>query len=672
MNPKTHRTFHTGFTGNRFVLAALVCAFFVGETRSSDRFGFEYNEAEPWTDAKHDLLLARLASIGAGCDINVNALAGGWQGMQPGPDRKIDFTVTDRIVGLFGKYRFSLTWNLFPNAAWAFPHKPACRPDTVLGVPLYAKHCAPEPGFESQWSGYVKAVVERYDGDGLDDMPGLRVPVLFYVMTGEIRFGKTGNGDGEQGPFWYDSIEALLRLHRITLEAIREADPDGSTRLVSSGGVLFDLFADFPDYPAFEPVPGSALDHRLEGANFRASRYKAGWDSLAKMLDGFGNDSGGVECDFVGWHPHFSWRVTDQEFAWIRAHAGGKPIYIDDMWTNLFPVGYAAVPGEAQFTANRPPNRDWVMSLHGDFPNVLFASNDPYGELFAKLNASDPAVLAWYHARGSMQLVKSAVAAFGEGAEHVSFSGTNDMKLLGLFRGWELGWLNLLGTQDEGYAVKPQFLACGQVIEKLSDFTEVRRVSAGADPRTRVYRFDRPRGPVWVCWSETGGPPPALDYGVCTGEAVRIATGADRLKRTFVITDTSGRAADSAADTLDTDDGSIAMILGYAPFFLEPVEAANAVRHAPDSAPTRFALEQNHPNPFNSSTVIRFLVKDPCRVRLKVFDATGREIAILTDGPFPSGSHDIRFRADGYSSGVYFYRIEIGGYKETKKMVLLD
>ncbi|MBI4468945.1 MAG: hypothetical protein HY650_06465 [Acidobacteria bacterium] len=127
------------------------------------------------------------------------------------------------------------------------------------------------------------------------------------------------------------------------------------------------------------------------------------------------------------------------------------------MWSNLFPLGYAAIPGEAQFTASRTPNRAWVQAIHGDFPNPLFTTQDPYGELFQKLNGGNRAVLDWYYAHGARQLVKSFVTAFGEGAERASFSGTNDSPLLGSFRGWELGWLNLLGTLQEGYPEKPQY-----------------------------------------------------------------------------------------------------------------------------------------------------------------------------------------------------------------------
>lgn len=172
------------------------------------------------------------------------------------------------------------------------------------------------------------------------------------------------------------------------------------------------------------------------------------------MLASFGDDGDGIECDYIGWHPHFGWRGIEQEFAFIHSYAGNKPVYVDDMWSNLFAIGYAGIPGNAQFTASRFPNRNWVKAINGDFPNALFTSNDPYGELFQKLNTDNRTVQDWYYANGARRLVKSFVTAFGEGAIIVNFSGGNDQPRGVPFvgRGWEGGWINLTDARDEDYS----------------------------------------------------------------------------------------------------------------------------------------------------------------------------------------------------------------------------
>jgi hypothetical protein len=85
-----------------------------------------------------------------------------------------------------------------------------------------------------------------------------------------------------------------------------------------------------------------------------------------------------------------------------------------------------------------------------------------------------------------------------------------------------------------------------------------------------------------------------------------------------------------------------------------------------------FSLGQNYPNPFNPSTTIPFCVKEPCRVKLKVFDLRGREIAALADARYEPGDYAVRFAATGLSSGLYLYRIEMSGFITTRKMVILE
>jgi len=660
----------------RFCFISLVAAVLaVGSSVNAQiegRFGFEYNEVQPWTHPKHELLLGKLAKAGERGDINVNVLAGGWFGMQPRPSAPINFTETDSIVKLFGRHGFSLAWNLLPNAPWAYPNKPDCQPDTILGIPIYTKHCASEIAFEQHWINYIKAVVERYDGDGVNDMPGLQRPVRTYIMTGEIKFGMTGRGDQEKGPFWYDSIDNLLRMHRITYAAIHEADPSGHSKLISSGALLFDLYADFPDYPEFDPMnPNSLIQRRRRGENYRGSTYAAGWDSLKKMLASFGNDTDGIECDYIGWHPHFSWRGIEQEFAFIRAYAGNKPIYVDDMWCNLFAIGYAAIPGEAQFTASRFPNRNWVKAINGDFPNALFTSNDPYGELFQKLNTDNRAVLDWYYANGARRLVKSFAAAFGEGAIMVNFSGTNDqprgIPLIG--RGWVGGWINLAGTYQESYFEKPQYHTYKLLAGKLRDFTTATELKVSADPRTRVYEFDRAHGPVYILWSETGEAPPNLDYSKPNGETVTFPVESDNLLLTHIITDTVNTKP--RVETIIAQNRKVTMQLGYEPIFLEGM-TANVVSQMQASFPAAFELEPNYPNPFlsgakprstgNPNTTIRFNLPTTAQVTLKIYNTFGQEVRTLLDRRFKAGQHQVAW--DGRDEagkpvpgGVYFLRM---------------
>ncbi len=100
-------------------------------------------------------------------------------------------------------------------------------------------------------------------------------------------------------------------------------------------------------------------------------------------------------------------------------------------------------------------------------------------------------------------------------------------------------------------------------------------------------------------------------------------------------------------------------------------EAAAVRELAGYTLPEHFSLEQNYPNPFNPSTQIRFAVTTPGQVRLDIFDITGRKVTTLVDQSLPVGTHQAGFDAVGLASGVYFYRLQIGGFEQTRKMLLV-
>ncbi|MFQ3597171.1 MAG: T9SS type A sorting domain-containing protein [Chloroherpetonaceae bacterium] len=89
------------------------------------------------------------------------------------------------------------------------------------------------------------------------------------------------------------------------------------------------------------------------------------------------------------------------------------------------------------------------------------------------------------------------------------------------------------------------------------------------------------------------------------------------------------------------------------------------------SRPAGFELAQNFPNPFNPSTTIQFTIPQDDAVRLKVFDASGREVQTLVNGRTSKGTHTVSFNAANLASGVYLYRLETSTFSETKKMLLV-
>lgn len=84
-------------------------------------------------------------------------------------------------------------------------------------------------------------------------------------------------------------------------------------------------------------------------------------------------------------------------------------------------------------------------------------------------------------------------------------------------------------------------------------------------------------------------------------------------------------------------------------------DVTTSFRQSPVDVPTGFGPEQIDPNPFNSSTTIRFCVPRGGIVTLKVYDLMGREAATLVDEEMVPGSYEASFDAGGLTSGVFVY-----------------
>jgi len=88
--------------------------------------------------------------------------------------------------------------------------------------------------------------------------------------------------------------------------------------------------------------------------------------------------------------------------------------------------------------------------------------------------------------------------------------------------------------------------------------------------------------------------------------------------------------------------------------------------------PLAFALHQNHPNPFNTSTIISYSLPKASFVVLKIYNIHGRGIQTLVDEYQTADVYTVQFDASDLASGLYFYKLFVGSdFVETKKMVLM-
>ena len=93
--------------------------------------------------------------------------------------------------------------------------------------------------------------------------------------------------------------------------------------------------------------------------------------------------------------------------------------------------------------------------------------------------------------------------------------------------------------------------------------------------------------------------------------------------------------------------------------------------------PEELVLDQNFPNPFNPTTTIKYTIPinigtgQTSIVRLKVYDVLGREVAVLVNERQQQGNYKVNFNASDLPSGTYIYRLTVGGFNQSKKLILL-
>lgn len=137
----------------------------------------------------------------------------------------------------------------------------------------------------------------------------------------------------------------------------------------------------------------------------------------------------------------------------------------------------------------------------------------------------------------------------------------------------------------------------------------------------------------------------------------------------------------------DTQEIVIAIVLAQGEDHLDSVtklkEKAAAARHfyytgdltalekLEKTQPASFVLKQNYPNPFNPATVLSYNLARNTKVDLNIYNVLGQKVATLVSEKRKAGYHTVEWDASRFASGVYFYILRAGEFRDVKKMVLL-
>ncbi len=159
-----------------------------------------------------------------------------WGDMQKTAESKISFSETDDIVEDSKDYDIQLLVTIWPYAGWDQKERSDYDDCRVSGSEFVDEfgwyRCNP-----NNWDTYqewVSAFVERYDGDGVEDMPGMQQAIKYWEVFNEPDLQQMAGESGLQ--FFVGDPDDYAELLKKTSQAIRSADPEAKILVAGAAG----------------------------------------------------------------------------------------------------------------------------------------------------------------------------------------------------------------------------------------------------------------------------------------------------------------------------------------------------------------------------------------------------------------------------------------------------
>jgi hypothetical protein len=360
------------------------------------------------------------------------------------------------------------------DAAWAVELDPET--DATSSPPKGDSACAqenPNMGMScwQAWEDFVGALVERYDHDGIDDMPGLKYAHPQWQIGMEYENTEQWNTlDGTQ------RAEKYVTLLQIAYEAAKQAYSDAI--IISFSFNLGDAFDHNPTVEQFMEITDPQIVLRRE---FTAQVWQDGSDYF----------------DLVGTNINYHYNGIPARIRWIRSYTN-KPIWVDD-----------SAPARLLCrTFVQPPLYDETV-----YP---YKTETEIGEILLDKDHPEHAVLkAWWEKEKAKYTIKKVVMAASQGVESISFTFIFD--LMGGNSNWgtvaEMAYIIGCGLLEGGRDVelrgtpKPVYYAMKLLNEKIGGFdtvSDANPLPEGIDPTdwTWQVRFTKANENAFVVWSE--------------------------------------------------------------------------------------------------------------------------------------------------------------------------
>lgn len=472
---------------------------------------------------QHAQAMAGSGAVSAKCYPSL----GTWGDIQSSAGAAYNWTTLDAFVLAYQQAGFrNLTLMLSSHASWADIDPPS------VG---HRGNTFPKPEYEGAYAAFIQALVERYDFDGKDDMPGLLAPVKQYGL------------EAEYSSFWPGDAASYVKLMGLAYPAMKAANPNA--KLLIAGLLMAGTFEGYPS--------AAQIQSRLASPDPRIFDKSA--SDIALVLDH-------PECfDVVDFHALSHYSEIPTTVSWLRSEMSqrgySKPIWIGDTWggAGLNGWGPAACPAQSNSGLLEYPATETNRCAIAATLNALANTND----------TSHDTAIAWIRAESASGTVRKVALATALGLAGINIGNTEDWEPLMLTLGaagtspWQ-GMLdrNILTMQVTGY--RPSYYALKQISALLDRTNSAERLST-FDNTTYILRFNLKDGTrAYVAWADTGLWLPPAAATTRTVELDLGFSGAVRLEWTV----TSGSTPRTENRT--TTNGKLSLELGPVPVFIWP------------------------------------------------------------------------------------------------------
>ncbi len=303
------------------------------------------------------------------------------------------------------------------------------------------------PPKEEHWDDYYQFVynlVERYDGDGHKDMPGLRYPIRYYEIESEA----------EHSIFWAGTIEEYGRLLKTACKAAKKAHPE--TKIILSGINFGKLLDDNP-----------SMQELKQKSKLLPETHKKALFFIRKTL------AMGDYYDVIDYHYNRNYTGAYGAVKWIRQELSEHG-YQKEIW--------------AGDTASVP----WVTDKeHRDILTIL---TNPF-------HPRHQETMRWFRAEQAKLSVKKFIVAAELGIKKVFLESIRDFSKHAYKSAAKESWF-LAGIFNEDKTPRPVFYAYAQLTKKLDNFQKIERL-----PRKGMYLYKvyfQYKEPMYIAWCEKG------------------------------------------------------------------------------------------------------------------------------------------------------------------------